>query len=422
MARNLKLVHAFPENRRLPPELRQKVEEYLNLGCSNKKIRYELSSKYNILATSKDISNIRQSLRPEKSNDLPTFVNLLKTKYGCSTKIKVTDDGNFQALFFTNTAMQNSMKNWPEMLFIDGTYKLFNLGFTLYLIMIQTGSGRGEIVGAAILASETSDVMKWVAETFKEFNREASAQTKTIMTDKDLTERSAFAESSFVNDYADLLAKTAFDKFNEELNKYDSVTITKYCNETRACYLDVDGYPIMSSITECRCHFRKSFKLPCVHILVTRKFFNENQFCSELCDSKWLKATSINKFNQEFHEILLADTIFNNQSTNTTMTTDDSIIATDIIEEDGLKITCEEERKQILQKYFEKIMGNSLKVPEEEFKLVQNQLEKIASNDKQNGHNNTDEKIVILPEKKILRGRPKSARKTTTGFFPRKNK
>lgn len=113
----------------------------------------------------------------------------------CSTKIKTTDDGHFQALFFTNASMQASMKNWPDMLFIDSTYKLFNLGFTLYLIMVQTGSGRGEIVGVSILASETYDVMKWVAETFKEFNPKACLNTKSVMTDKDLTERAAFKKA-----------------------------------------------------------------------------------------------------------------------------------------------------------------------------------------------------------------------------------
>ncbi|XP_057328937.1 uncharacterized protein LOC130669843 [Microplitis mediator] len=90
--------------------------------------------------------------------------------------------------------MKKSMTNWPEMLFIDGTYKLFNLGCALYLIMIQNGSRRGEIVAEAIVTSETAENIKWIARNFRELNEEACKKTTCIMTDKDLTERRAFAE------------------------------------------------------------------------------------------------------------------------------------------------------------------------------------------------------------------------------------
>ncbi|XP_074108513.1 zinc finger SWIM domain-containing protein 3-like [Cotesia typhae] len=155
-------------------------------------IRNKIRDQYGILLTSKDISNITQSERSLDGNNLRTFQQLLHDKYGCITKVKASDRNEFEALFFTNSDMQKSVTNWPEILFVDGTYKLFNLRYTLYLLIIQNGNGRGEIGGVAITASETAHVLEWIAKTFRENNSKACQNTKCIMTDKGLTERKAF--------------------------------------------------------------------------------------------------------------------------------------------------------------------------------------------------------------------------------------
>ncbi|XP_074110745.1 uncharacterized protein LOC141534970 isoform X1 [Cotesia typhae] len=77
-----KLYKTLPEKRRLPPEVKSEAAEWIRMGCSNKRIRCEIAEKHKIHVKSKDISNLRQSLRPANSNNLKTFDKLLRNKYG----------------------------------------------------------------------------------------------------------------------------------------------------------------------------------------------------------------------------------------------------------------------------------------------------------------------------------------------------
>lgn len=307
----------------------------------------------------------------------------------------------------------------------------------LYLIVVQNGSGRGEIAGAAIVTTESADNLKWIAKTFRDTNYEACKKTQCIMTDKDLTERAAFKEifpdakfllclyhtlktfdrklkklnltrdersncfnllrslayakhksrydivykqfidsapkcvidcfnlnwhpnyeewtlfgmadvnygnatnnlvesvnkqiktlcdynsslSQFginffamikssrqetnllvavnslrqlninhklgneINENSRFLTKTAFNILIKELQKYDDINIKEYCSSTKTCKMDINGYPYCSTIFNCVCYFRRSWKLPCVHILATRNYINLPLFSLELCDN-----------------------------------------------------------------------------------------------------------------------------------------
>lgn len=90
--------------------------------------------------------------------------------------------------------MQRAMAAWPEIIFLDGTYKLFNLRFTLVLLQALSGTGRAEIVGVTIAASEERVTLKWIATTFKNLHGDSCSGMRCMMTDKDLTERNAFKE------------------------------------------------------------------------------------------------------------------------------------------------------------------------------------------------------------------------------------
>lgn len=91
--------------------------------------------------------------------------------------------------------MRAAMAAWPEIVFIDGTYSIFNLGYILILLQVQNSMGRSEIVGVAIIPTEKQNVLEWVAQTFKEENSTAIPRMECLMTDKDLTERNAFREA-----------------------------------------------------------------------------------------------------------------------------------------------------------------------------------------------------------------------------------
>lgn len=90
--------------------------------------------------------------------------------------------------------MRRCLIAWPEILFIDGTYKITDRGFTLLLILVEDSNGKTELVAACLLAREDEQSMRWFLQTFRSENETACLKVKTVMTDKDMTERKVIRE------------------------------------------------------------------------------------------------------------------------------------------------------------------------------------------------------------------------------------
>lgn len=82
---------------------------------------------------------------------------------GCNVKCLTETDGNYKALYYSTPTMRKTLSAWPEIVRIDGTYSLFNHKFTLFLLQVLCGTGRSEIVGSAIIATEDSATSTFVA-------------------------------------------------------------------------------------------------------------------------------------------------------------------------------------------------------------------------------------------------------------------
>ena len=66
-------------------------------------------------------------------------------------------------------------------MFIDGTYKFFNIQFTLISWLFEVSIGRRENVGTAIVSSEDRQTLKWMVEMFKEHNLEACEKIRCFI-------------------------------------------------------------------------------------------------------------------------------------------------------------------------------------------------------------------------------------------------
>lgn len=106
---------------------------------------------------------------------------------GCNVNILCDEEQNFKALQFTNESMRNAMNAWPEFVAVDGTYKLIDIGCTVFLCLVEDSNGQAEIVSVSLLSVEDSDTYTWVFDMFK---KEMSTDNiKCFMGDKDLVER-----------------------------------------------------------------------------------------------------------------------------------------------------------------------------------------------------------------------------------------
>lgn len=90
--------------------------------------------------------------------------------------------------------MRETMLAWPNIVFIDGTYKLTNCDLTLMIFLVEDGNGSSEVVGAALISSEDYETFHWLLSCFKTENAEACSKIKCWMSDKDLLEREVLKE------------------------------------------------------------------------------------------------------------------------------------------------------------------------------------------------------------------------------------
>lgn len=100
-----------------------------------------------------------------------------------------TEQKVLKALFFQTEAMKSAARLWPEIFFIDATYKLTNINFSLMLMAVEDSDCQTRVAGACLLETEDAIVLEWCFSTFKDKNEEACANILNIMTDKDHTLR-----------------------------------------------------------------------------------------------------------------------------------------------------------------------------------------------------------------------------------------
>ena len=60
--------------------------------------------------------------------------------------------------------MKNVFAAYPEILFVDATYKLLELRFPVYVIAIEDGNGLSEIAAIFLLLEETEVSISTVVE------------------------------------------------------------------------------------------------------------------------------------------------------------------------------------------------------------------------------------------------------------------
>lgn len=95
---------------------------------------------------------------------------------------------------FCTEGMKRSFAAYPEFLCLDATYKLLNIRAPVYLILNEDGNGESVVVCIGILVQEDASSLEWFLESFKSQNPFWN-KIKTVMTDKDLTERDAILKA-----------------------------------------------------------------------------------------------------------------------------------------------------------------------------------------------------------------------------------
>ena len=88
--------------------------------------------------------------------------------------------------------MKEDFQSYPEIIFIDATYKLTELRLPVYIFLVEDFIGGREISGVGLLVSENVESLRWLLNAFKGNN--VNDQPRVIMADKDVNERHMLKE------------------------------------------------------------------------------------------------------------------------------------------------------------------------------------------------------------------------------------
>ena len=69
--------------------------------------------------------------------------------------------------------MKEAFDAYPEIVFVNATYKLSQLGMPIHLFLCEDSNGLGEVVGIAMLVTEDADGMQWMVDAFKKHRRKS---------------------------------------------------------------------------------------------------------------------------------------------------------------------------------------------------------------------------------------------------------
>ena len=114
--------------------------------------------------------------------------NQLVLFLGASVHILQDESSNFQGLFFQDHRMKQTFDVYPELIFVDATYKLIRIRLPVYLTLCEDLNGQSEITSVCFLATVDAESLTWMMDMFKKDNKNWT-KTRAVMADKDIGER-----------------------------------------------------------------------------------------------------------------------------------------------------------------------------------------------------------------------------------------
>ena len=83
-----------------------------------------------------------------------TLSSCLCVHVGSVVEVVVTQDNVVHGIFFQDEEMRCMYDRFPEILFVDATYKLNDLRMPLYLFLVEDGNGESEVVATWMVVAE----------------------------------------------------------------------------------------------------------------------------------------------------------------------------------------------------------------------------------------------------------------------------
>ena len=107
---------------------------------------------------------------------------------GACVEVLVDQSNVLQEIFFQDQEMKDMFAAYPELVCVDATYKLLELQFPVYMMLVEDGNGQSEIVAIFLLLEENEASISSTVSAFKKHNSRWES-VRVLMAGKDMTER-----------------------------------------------------------------------------------------------------------------------------------------------------------------------------------------------------------------------------------------
>ena len=186
----------LPRQRRPDEEEQKLIFDVMSCKGNTKALISKFYDERRKFITGMDIRNflLKQRLSRE-GTEVEKLIGEMKKYQGSS--ILITElNSMVETIFFQTECMKKMYQEYPEILFIDSTYKINQNRMVLMVMMIMDGNGESGLAALSFLKSESEDCTRAALESFKKVSGNFCNETKTIMADKDMGIRKAFQSVS----------------------------------------------------------------------------------------------------------------------------------------------------------------------------------------------------------------------------------
>lgn len=164
----------------------------------------------------KDLHNFKSKTKGSiHQNDLVQLVEEMSKIENATVKIIHDEQKQLDCIFFQDSRMKNVFEIYPDLLMIDGTYKLNDRRMPLVVMLIVDGNGESQIAGLCIVKSENERTFRHLFEEFKSENPKY-IDINVIISDKSFANRNSF-KASFPHAHHQLCVFHVLQIFNREV-------------------------------------------------------------------------------------------------------------------------------------------------------------------------------------------------------------
>lgn len=121
--RNELFFNYLPPQRKLNPN-NPLIPEMLSLGANKKLLQAKIRQETGQIVTLKSLHNAKKNT--PSNNDMDYIYKVLTIDYKCDVRVLSGEENQVTAILFVDEEMKRILTYFPEVLFVDATYKLLD--------------------------------------------------------------------------------------------------------------------------------------------------------------------------------------------------------------------------------------------------------------------------------------------------------